>query len=229
MTSTAQHETNRATAITGPRVAPPAQGGGSTPLRVLVITGSIRPVRIGDQITQEVARLATNLGTGPDRGRIEAVVEDLGVRALPSLHESQPPATGGYAHQHSRDWSATITEADAVVFVTPEYNAGYPAALKNAIDHLHSEWQDKPALVLSYGFHGGTRVQRQLSEGGTSLRMRLAPGVEVSVGRQDFDSAGRLQNPGETLARYGPALAAALTQLFELAATSTPGQHLAAA
>ena len=123
-----------------------------------MITGSTRPVRIGDQIAAQIASLANELGSAT------ATVEDLAVRALPLLDEPQPAALGGYVHQHSSDWSATVAGADAVVLVTPEYNGGYPAALKNAIDYLFSEWQGKPALVVSYGPHGGTRVQKQLSE-----------------------------------------------------------------
>ena len=54
-----------------------------------------------------------------------------------------------YAHQHTRDWSATVSRADAFVFVTPEYNRSFPAALKNALDFLSMEWADKPVGLAS--------------------------------------------------------------------------------
>lgn len=181
------------------------------PVQILVITGSTRPVRIGDQLSAAVAQLADDLGP------VVATVEDLAVRALPLLDEPQPPAMGDYTRQHSRDWLAAVTRADAVVFVTPEYNAGYPAPLKNAIDYLFAEWQDKPALVVSYGSRGGARVQKQLGEVASSLRMRTTTGVEVTLTRADYDPAGRLVDPERTLAPHRPALTEALEELVALA------------
>lgn len=192
-------------------------------VNILVITGSTRPVRIGDQIASQIAAVVGGLEAAT------ASVEDLTVRSLPLLDEPQPPALGAYVHQHSTDWSGTVARADAVVFVTPEYNAGYPAALKNAIDYLFTEWQGKPALVVSYGSHGGSRVQKQLSEVAASLRMRLTPGVELSVTRADYDATGRLADPRATLAPYRETLRTALTALIGLATAAAPAADLRAA
>ena len=75
-------------------------------------------------------------------------------------------------NDHTKDWSARVDKADAVVFVTPEYNFGYPAVLKNAIDYLHSEWNDKAAGFVSYGgVAAGTRAVQQLKQVVTTLRM----------------------------------------------------------
>jgi len=177
-------------------------------LDILVIIGSTRPVRIGEQVSTEIARLTERLGP------VRASVEDLAVRALPLLDEPQPPAMGGYVHQHSRDWSLRVSRADAVVFVTPEYNAGYPAPLKNAIDYLYTEWRNKPALVISYGSRGGPRVQKQLAEVAGALGMRTTAGVQLSLSRSDFGPSGRLVDPERTIEPHHGALTAALTHLI---------------
>jgi NAD(P)H-dependent FMN reductase len=93
------------------------------------------------------------------------------------------PAMGGYVQTHTRAWSAKIAGADAVVFVTPQYNWGYPAPLKNAIDHLYQEWRGKPAAIISYGGHGGAKCAEQLRQVATALKMRMvptAPGITLA-------------------------------------------------
>jgi len=83
-----------------------------------------------------------------------------------------------YAHQHTRDWSATVSRADAFVFVTPEYNRSFPAALKNALDFLSMEWADKPVGLASYGgVSAGLRAATALKPVLAALRM--VPVVEA--------------------------------------------------
>lgn len=82
-----------------------------------------------------------------------------------------------YAHQHTRAWSARIAALDAFVFVTPQYNWGIPAALKNAVDFLYHEWTGKPAMVVSYGGHGGGHAAAALRLVCTGLRMRVGDEV----------------------------------------------------
>jgi NAD(P)H-dependent FMN reductase len=98
-------------------------------------------------------------------GGFEIEVADLAELQLPLLDEPAHPRLQQYEHQHTRDWSALVGAADAFVFVTPEYNYGYPASLKNAIDYLHNEWKYKPLGYVSYGgIAAGTRAVQQLKQ-----------------------------------------------------------------
>src|SRR6202034_4677357 len=93
-------------------------------------------------------------------------------RCLPMLEEPNRPRLGQYTKRHTKEWSAIIDAADAIVFVTPEYNYGYPASIKNAIDYLHREWNYKPVGFVSYGgIAAGTRAVQPLTQVLTTLRM----------------------------------------------------------
>jgi NAD(P)H-dependent FMN reductase len=131
-----------------------------------VIIGSTRPGRAGQPIAEWFAEHARA------HGGFDVEVADLAQIGLPLLDEPNHPRLGQYTNQHTKDWSARIERADAVVFVTPEYNYGYPATIKNAIDYLHREWRDKPAGFVSYGgVAAGTRAVQQLKQVVTTLRM----------------------------------------------------------
>ena len=122
----------------------------------LVIAGSVRPQRIAVQIAAWIAEVGRE-ATG---GAFEVV--DLRDWPLPMDDEPGMPQIGDYTQEHTRAWSRKIAAAPAFVFVTPQYNWGYPAALKNAIDHLHPEWAAKPVMIVTYGGHGGGRCGEQL-------------------------------------------------------------------
>jgi NAD(P)H-dependent FMN reductase len=131
-----------------------------------VIVGSTRPGRAGQPIAEWFAERARA------HAGFDVEVADLAEIGLPLLDEPNHPRLGQYTKQHTKDWSAIIDRADAVVFVTPEYNYGYPASIKNAIDFLHREWRDKPAGFVSYGgVAAGTRAVQQLKQVVTTLRM----------------------------------------------------------
>jgi NAD(P)H-dependent FMN reductase len=134
-------------------------------LRIGVILGSTRPGRNGDAVARWVMEMA---GKRTD-ARYELV--DLVHYELPLLDEPVPPSQGQYTKEHTKRWSAKITSLDGFVFVTPEYNHGPPAALKNAIDFLFHEWGNKAAGFVGYG---GTQAVRAIEH----LRLVLA---EVSV------------------------------------------------
>lgn len=97
---------------------------------------------------------------------------DLSQWHLPMDDEPGIPAMGSYAQAHTKAWSDKVTTARSLIFVTPQYNWGYPAVLKNAIDHLYNEWHDKPAVIVSYGGHGGTRCAAQLRQVLEAVKMR---------------------------------------------------------
>ena len=131
-----------------------------------IVVGSTRPGRAGAPIAQWFAARAK------DHGGFDVTVVDLAELDLPLLDEPNHPRLRTYTKQHTKDWSALVDAADAFVIVTPEYNYGYPAAVKNAIDYLHREWNHKPVGFVSYGgVAAGTRAVQQLKQVLTTLRM----------------------------------------------------------
>jgi NAD(P)H-dependent FMN reductase len=131
-----------------------------------IIIASTRPGRAGLPIAEWFA------GRAKEHGGFDVTVADLAEIGLPLLNEPNHPRLRQYTQEHTRDWSAIVGAADAFVIVTAEYNSGYPAALKNALDYLHHEWHYKPVGFVSYGgVSAGTRAVQQLKQVVTTLRM----------------------------------------------------------
>ncbi len=125
-------------------------------LEVAIIMGSTRPQRRGETVARWVHEMAARR----QDARFELV--DIKDFNLPLLDEPLEPSQGKYSQPHTRAWAAKIAPFDAFVFVTPEYNHGPPAALKNALDFLYQEWNNKAAGFVSYGSDGGQRAVEQL-------------------------------------------------------------------
>jgi NAD(P)H-dependent FMN reductase len=125
-------------------------------VRIAVILGSTRPNRNGEAVAKWFYQLATQ--------RQDAQFEfiDLAEVGLPMLDEPVPPAMGQYSKDHTKRWAEKIDGFDGFVFVTAEYNHGIPAALKNALDYLYREWNNKAAGFVSYGSALGVRAVEQL-------------------------------------------------------------------
>jgi NAD(P)H-dependent FMN reductase len=121
-----------------------------------IILGSTRPGRKAEV----VANWIYDIGGRRNDARFEIV--DLQSFGLPLLDEPMPAPMAGYSKPHTKAWAAKISALDAFVFVTPEYNHGPSSALKNAIDFLYREWNNKAAGFVGYGTHGGTRAVEQL-------------------------------------------------------------------
>jgi NAD(P)H-dependent FMN reductase len=166
-----------------------------------IIVGSTRPGRAGAPIAQWFAARAK------DHGGFDVTVADLAELGLPLLDEPNHPRLGQYTQQHTKDWSAIVDAADAFVIVTPEYNYGYPASVKNAIDYLHREWQHKPVGFVSYGgVAAGTRAVQQLKQVVTTLRMLpVTDSVNIPFYNQFLDSDGVFQ-PNEVLEQAADAM-----------------------
>jgi len=131
-----------------------------------IITASTRPGRKGPALANWIFDLA--------KKHTEFTVEllDLAEINLPFLDEPNHPSMQKYTKDHTKKWSATIAAADAFIFVTPEYNFGYPASLKNALDFLYNEWTYKPVAFVSYGgIAGGTRSMQALKQVITAMKM----------------------------------------------------------
>jgi NAD(P)H-dependent FMN reductase len=125
-------------------------------LKIAIILGSTRPNRNGEQVARWVLDQAAR------RGDADYELVDLKDHALPLLDEPSPPSQGKYSQPHTKRWAAVIDAFDAFVFVTPEYNHSTCAALKNAIDFLFKEWNNKAAGFVSYGSAGGVRAVEHL-------------------------------------------------------------------
>jgi NAD(P)H-dependent FMN reductase len=125
-------------------------------LKVAIILGSTRPGRNGEAVSKWIYEIA--------KKRNDANFELVDVKDfnLPLLDEPIPPSMGQYSKEHPKAWSAKINSFDAYVFVTAEYNHGIPGALKNAIDFLFKEWNNKVAGFVGYGSAGGVRSVEQL-------------------------------------------------------------------
>jgi NAD(P)H-dependent FMN reductase len=128
-------------------------------LRVAIILGSTRPGRNGEAVARWVYDTAKK-PRSDEKTEFEYV--DIKDFNLPLLDEPIPPSQGKYTKDHSKVWSEKIDSFDAYVFVTPEYNHGIPGALKNAIDFLYREWNNKAAGFVSYGGTGGVRSVEHL-------------------------------------------------------------------
>ncbi|MBE0595899.1 MAG: NAD(P)H-dependent oxidoreductase [Desulfuromonadales bacterium] len=125
-------------------------------LKIAIIIGSTRPGRVGEAVARWVEAIAQK------RGDADYDLVDIKDFNLPLLDEPVPPSQGKYSQPHTKDWAAKIAAFDAFVFVTPEYNHGIAGALKNAIDFLYAEWNNKAAGFVSYGSIGGARAVEQL-------------------------------------------------------------------
>jgi NAD(P)H-dependent FMN reductase len=147
-----------------------SNGAGRPKLHIVI--ASTRPGRVGQPVTDWFAARAR------EHGAFEVEIIDLAEIDLPFMNEPKHPRLRDYQHEHTRQWSAKVNEADAFVFVTPEYNHGFTAPLKNAIDYLHHEWAYKAVGFVCYGgVSAGTRALEMLKQVATTLRM--VPVVEV--------------------------------------------------
>lgn len=131
-----------------------------------IVVASTREVRVGEAVARWVDEVAR------ERDLFDVELVDLAAVGLPLFDEPNHPRLGQYVHEHTRAWSATVARADAFVFVMPEYNHSFNAALKNAIDHLFVEWQHKPVGLVSYGgAAGGARAVAMLKPVLSVLKM----------------------------------------------------------
>ena len=181
---------------------------GDTTNTVYVIVGSTRANRIGRQVGEWVLECI------PASAGLVTELVDLNEWHLPLSDEPSIPATGVYVNEHTRAWSRKIAAADGFVFVTPQYNWGYPASLKNAIDHLYKEWTGKPSVIVSYGHHGGGKAAAQLRQVLEGLRMRPAATMPaITLSKEIFTSGGRLRDPATDFLPYAETIAQAAEEM----------------
>lgn len=131
-----------------------------------IIIASTRPGRKGPAIGSWIYEIAKN------NPSFDVELLDLAIINLPFLDEAEHPRLKKYEHEHTKNWSSLIDNADCFIIVTPEYNFGYPASIKNALDFLYHEWSYKPVAFVSYGgIAGGTRSVQMLKQVVTAQKM----------------------------------------------------------
>jgi NAD(P)H-dependent FMN reductase len=165
--------------------------------RVGVVIGSTRPTRI----CAGIAEWAWQALAEESPLRYELV--DLAEIDLPLLDEPLKAALREYEHEHTKSWSRLIAGLSGFVFVLPQYNWGYPAVLKNALDYLYYEWHDKPVTSVTYGTRGGGKGADQIRQVFDGLHMRpLADLVEVVITDDDVDQQWQLTDLEATMGPY---------------------------
>jgi NAD(P)H-dependent FMN reductase len=165
--------------------------------RIAVVVGSTRPTRICAGIARWVMQVAQ------EDSPLHYELVDLAEVGLPFLDEPLTAALHQYEHDHTRAWSRTVSSLDGFIFVFPQYNWGYPAPLKNALDYLYLEWRDKPASYVTYGTHGGSKAAAQFHMVLQGLHMReLDDHLEVVITDDDVDENWQLRELDATLRPY---------------------------
>lgn len=148
--------------------------------KVAIIIGSVRPNRRSKQVADWLhIQLMKS-----DKVQFDEI--DLAQIDLPMLDEPKLPVTGQYIHAKTREWSALIQSYDGFVFVFPQYNWGYPAVIKNAIDYLAKEWAGKPVSLVTFGGHGGSQAQIAMRMVAAGLKMQvMAVNLEIKLSPND--------------------------------------------
>lgn len=156
--------------------------------KIGIITGSTRPGRKSIHVAEWVKGIADK------RGDAEYEIVDLAEVNLPMYAE---PVSAGYSQDYQTPeaipWSKKIDELDGYVFICPEYNRGVTSALKNAIDYLYFEWNNKAAGIVSYGSAGGVRAAEALRIIMAELQVatvRAHPSMSIFT---DFEKSGEFK------------------------------------
>lgn len=181
-------------------------------MKVAIIAGSTRPGRK----SLDVANWVNDIASQRTESTFEIV--DLKEHPLPLLNEPLPPIMGAeYSEPHSRAWSQVISQFDAFIFVTPEYNHSLPAVLKNAIDYLFHEWTNKAVGFVTYGSSGGVLAGEHLRQVAGELMMADVRSQVALTLSDDFENwqifsprdhhQGKLNAMLDELLRWATALA----------------------
>jgi NAD(P)H-dependent FMN reductase len=144
-------------------------------IKIGVIVGSNRPNRMGRKVADWFMEQVK------DTPNVEFQLIDLQEVGLPFLDEPKLPAQGDYVQEHTKRWSKIIAPLDGFVLVASEYNHGYAANLKNALDFLHAEWAKKPVAFVGYGSMGAVASIEQLVNITAQLNMVPSPSTAVKI------------------------------------------------
>ncbi|MBI3046663.1 MAG: NAD(P)H-dependent oxidoreductase [Candidatus Harrisonbacteria bacterium] len=139
-------------------------------LKIKIILGSTRQSRFSDKPGAWI------LAEASKKEEVSAELLDLRDYPMPFYDDSVSPAMikdGAYSNEVVKKWAVKIKDADAFIIVTPEYNHGISGVLKNALDSVYAEWNNKPVCFVSYGSVGGARSVEQLRL--VTIELQMAP------------------------------------------------------
>ncbi|MDO4920016.1 NADPH-dependent FMN reductase [Kocuria sp.] len=184
---------------------------------VALLVSTTRHARVGRQLADAL------LESIRDEVAADFRLVDLAEVALPWLDEPRPPSAGDYQLESTRAWAREVSSWDAVVVLSAQYNGGYPAPLKNAVDTVYAEWRDKPTLIGTYGGHrsgGGSSAGQQLRTVFQVTRNRVVePGFALELGGEDYghdlhlvDARGIVERNRDTVLAAMEALTGTITQ-----------------
>ncbi|WP_125764284.1 NADPH-dependent FMN reductase [Levilactobacillus mulengensis] len=164
--------------------------------KIGLIIGSTRPSRISPSI-------ATWLQQNVAHDSLDIDLIDLADIHLPFLDEAAMPSDNQYELAHTKQWSALIQGYDAFILLFPQYNWGYPAPLKNALDTLYWEWRGKPVSLVSYGGHGGFQAALGMQLVVRGLKMPIMTNnLRIDLKKDALDENGQFKNTDDALAPY---------------------------
>jgi len=175
-----------------------------------IIVGSNRPTRIcltvAEWVMKEMQHKALTLS-----------LIDLMEVNLPFLDEPEIPAHHNYQNGHTKAWSEKISNYDGFVLVFPQYNWGYPAVLKNALDHLYDEWAHKPVSIMCYGNHGGFQAALAIKLVTQGLHMyNMSTNPPLDIEDEMFDEHGQFKDIDAAFARYKQPMQAVSAEFADL-------------
>jgi NAD(P)H-dependent FMN reductase len=161
-----------------------------------IIIGSNRPTRICKTVAEWVFKEMQH-------EQLNLEIIDLAEVNLPFLDEPEIPAHHNYQNAHTKAWSEVVSKYDGFVLVFPQYNWGYPAVLKNALDYLYDEWAGKPVSIMCYGGHGGFQATLGMKLVTQGLRMyNMATNPPLDIEDEMFDESGQFKDIDAAFARY---------------------------
>jgi NAD(P)H-dependent FMN reductase len=178
--------------------------------KIGIIVGSNRPTRICRTVAEWVQ-------TNMKHDALELELIDLAEINLPFLDEPEIPAHHRYTKDHTKSWSELISQYDGFVLVFPQYNWGYPAVLKNALDYLYDEWAHKPVSIMCYGGHGGfqaTLAMKLVTQGLHMYNMSTNPPLDIDD--EMFDEQGQFIDIEAAFARYRQPMQAVSAEFADL-------------
>jgi len=182
--------------------------------KIGIILGSTRQGRISPAIAAWVVASVAK------HSELSAEILDLEKINLPFFNEPTIPSVAPGTSKAATSWARKIASLDAFIIVCAEYNAGYPAPLKNAIDYLKSEWLNRPIFIVSYGFGGGASAAHQLSEVFTRIGApQIEPNIAIMIGDK-LNANGGIDDPKENLAIHNAELEIALKAIEVFVPTS---------
>jgi NAD(P)H-dependent FMN reductase len=182
----------------------------NTKPKIGIIVGSNRPTRVCLTVAKWVKR-------SMNTEALDFELIDLAEVNLPFLDEPEVPAHGKYQNDHTKAWSEKIKGYDGFVLVFPQYNWGYPAVLKNALDYLYVEWAKKPVSVMCYGGHGGFQATLAMKLVTQGLRMyNMSTNPPLDIDDEMFDEGGQFKDIDAAFRRYQQPMRAVADEFIDL-------------